>query len=80
MLSSGIAELAPMPYIAVNPEDAGKLIVRENGLVDVALSTTSHYLPVRIAPAVPPGLAVVPMGLPGLQWNGQPTWKKLLRG
>jgi NADH-quinone oxidoreductase subunit G len=79
MLSSGVAELAPMPYIAVNPEDAGKLIVRENGLVDVALSTTSHYLPVRIAPAVPPGLAVVPMGLPGIQWNGRPVWKKLLR-
>ncbi|MCL5281202.1 MAG: NADH-quinone oxidoreductase subunit NuoG [Planctomycetes bacterium] len=79
ILSSGVAELAPMPYIAVNPEDAGKLIVRENGLVDVALSTTSHYLPVRIAPAVPPGLAVVPMGLPGIQWNGQPVWKKLLR-
>jgi NADH-quinone oxidoreductase subunit G len=79
MLSSGVAELAPLPYIAVNPEDAGKLIVRENGLVDVALSTTSHYLPVRIAPAVPLGLAVVPMGLPGIQWNGRPVWKKLLR-
>jgi NADH-quinone oxidoreductase subunit G len=79
MLSSGIAELAPLPYIAVNPDDAGRLIVHENGLVDVALSAKSHYLPVRIAPAVPPGLAVVPMGLPGIQWNGRPVWKKLLR-
>jgi NADH-quinone oxidoreductase subunit G len=45
MLSSGVAELAPMPYIAVNPEDAGRLIVRENGLVDVALSTTPTTCP-----------------------------------
>jgi len=45
----------------------------------VALSSTSHPLPVKIAPTVPPGLAVVPMGLPGLSWDGRPVWKKLLR-
>jgi len=45
----------------------------------VALSSTSHYLPVAIAPTVPPGLAVVPMGLPPVQWNGQPVWKKLCK-
>jgi NADH-quinone oxidoreductase subunit G len=78
-LSPAIAELAAKPYIAVNPEDAAGLIVGKNELVDVALSTTSHYLPVRIVPTVPPGLAVVPMGLPGISWNGQPVWKKLCR-
>jgi len=79
VLSPAIAELTALPYLAVNPEDAGRLIVGPNGLVDVALSHTSHYLPVKIVPSVPPGLAVVPMGLPGVQWNGRPVWKKLLR-
>ena len=79
MLSPAIAELAPKPYLAVNPEDAARLLIGPNGLVDVALSSTSHYLPVTIAPTIPPGLAVVPMGLPPVQWNGQPVWKKLLK-
>jgi NADH-quinone oxidoreductase subunit G len=75
--SRGIAELAP--YLGVNPEDAGRLIVAANGRVDITLGGTPHDLPVAILPTVPPGLAVVPMGLPGLTWNGQPVWKKLLR-
>lgn len=79
MLSPGIAQLAPKPYIAVNPQDAAQLILDANGMVDVSLSSTSHYLPVTITPTVPPGLAVVPRGLPGVQWSGQPVWKKLLK-
>jgi NADH-quinone oxidoreductase subunit G len=79
ILSPALAELAPKPYIAVNPEDAARLVVNKDELVDVALSITSHYLPVRITPTVPPGLAVVPMGLPGVSWNGQPVWRKLLK-
>ncbi len=79
MLSPSIAELAPQPYLAVNPEDAAKLILGPNGLVDVALSTTSYYLPVKIAPSIPSGVAVVPAGLPGVSWNGQPVWKRLLK-
>ncbi len=77
--SPPVAELAPKPYIIVHPEDAGNLLIGANGLVEVALATTSHYLPVKVAPTVPPGLAVVPMGLPGLSWDGRPVWKKLLR-
>lgn len=79
ILSPAVAELATKPYIAVSPEDAGLLIVDGNGLVEVAFSNISHHLPVKIAPAVPRGMAVVPMGLPGIQWNGVPVWQKLLR-
>ena len=79
ILSPAVAELVTKPYIAVSPEDAGSLIVDGNGLVEVAFSNISHHLPVKIAPAVPHGMAVVPMGLPGIQWNGVPVWQKLLR-
>jgi len=79
ILSPPVAELATKPYIAVSPEDAGSLIVDGNGLVEVVFSNISHHLPVKIAPVVPRGLAVVPMGLPGIQWNGAPVWQRLLR-
>jgi NADH-quinone oxidoreductase subunit G len=79
MLSPPVVELAVKPYLAVNPEDAARLVVNHQGLVDVALSHTSYQLPVQIAPAVPPGLAVVPMGLPDLPWDGRPVWRKLLK-
>lgn len=79
ILSPAIAELATKPYIAVSPEDVGSLAVNEDGLVEVDFSNISHYLPVKVTPSVPHGMAVVPMGLPGIQWNGQPVWKKLLR-
>jgi NADH-quinone oxidoreductase subunit G len=79
MLSPGIAELATKPHILVNPEDAGKLAVDAEGLVEVAFSRVSYHLPVKLAPAVPAGLAAVPMGLPGIRWNGLPVWKRLLK-
>jgi NADH-quinone oxidoreductase subunit G len=78
MASPPVAELAPRPYLAVNPQDAGRLILDKEGLVDVVLSGTSYYLPVRVAAEVPPGLAVVPVGLPDLPWDGQAMWRKLL--
>ncbi len=77
ILSPGIADLAVKPYIDVNPEDAGRLTVDENGLVEVAFSGMSYHLPVKLAPTVPAGLAVVPMGLPGIRWNGLPVWYKI---
>jgi NADH-quinone oxidoreductase subunit G len=79
LLSPPVAELAAQPYLAVHPEDAGQLLVGRNGLVTLDLSGKSYDLPVRLAATVPAGLAVVPMGLPGISWDGQPVWKKLLR-
>ena len=79
MLSPAIAELAPKPYIAVNPEDAARLIVGENELVDVALSTTSHYLPVRIAPDGSPRLGRGPDGAAGSPMEWPACLAKLLK-
>ena len=79
VLAPAVAELATQAYIAVSPDDAGSLAVNGNGLAEVVFSNTSHHLPVKITPTVPHGMAVVPMGLPGIQWNGVPVWMKLLR-
>jgi NADH-quinone oxidoreductase subunit G len=77
MLSPGVAELAPGLYVAVNPQDVENLQTDREGRVEISFSGVSYHLPVRLDPAVPAGLAVVPMGLPGIQWDGMPVWKKL---
>ena len=72
--SESICELTVTPYIAVNPEQANDLNVNENGEVEVAFSNVSYYLPVKVNPSIPRGLALVPKGLDGLQWDGLPFW------
>jgi hypothetical protein len=42
--------------------------------VEVAFPNISYHLPLKIQPSVPKGLALVPMGLDGLQWDGLPFW------
>jgi len=76
VLSPAVGELAVKPYIAVNPSDARSLPMEDDGTLEVVLSGISHYLPVRLSRTVSPGLARVPMGLVGLQWDGLPFWFK----
>ena len=76
-LSPSICELTVGSFIAVNPEQVTDLDINEDGDVEVVFSNISHYLPVKVNPSVPKGLAMVPMGLDGLQWDGLPFWFKL---
>ena len=73
-LSPSICELTASPFIAVNPEQVSDLDVNDDGTVEVAFSNISYYLPVKVNPFVPKGLALMPMGLEGLQWDGLPFW------
>ncbi len=52
VLTPGIAELAPKPYVALNPDDAERLNVWEGQV----LAVQGQPLPVKLAPALPPGL------------------------
>jgi len=79
LLAPAIAELAPRPSIAVNPQDAAEFLVDQKGLMEIVLSNVSYHLPLRFLPTVPAGLAVVPRGLAGLPWNGVPFWWKFSR-
>ena len=79
VLSPAVAELAVKPYMAVNPSDARSLPMQDDGTLEVAFSGISHYLPVRLSQKVSPGLACVPTGLVGLQWDGLPFWFKFSR-
>jgi NADH-quinone oxidoreductase subunit G len=72
--SASICELVVGPFIAVNPEQVNDLDINDEGNIEVAFSNISYYLPVKVNPSVPKGLALVPMGLEGLQWDGLPFW------
>jgi NADH-quinone oxidoreductase subunit G len=70
----GIAELAAKPYVAVNSTDL------PDGLeVEVSSTSGTFRLPVRLRSDLPPGVAGLPAGLPGLAGFTWPVWGKIAR-
>ncbi|MBI4789991.1 MAG: molybdopterin-dependent oxidoreductase [Chloroflexi bacterium] len=76
VLSPGIAELTPEPYLALNADDAARLQANE---IEIALSNHLYRLPVKIVSALPAGVAGVPNGLPGLPWIALPAFGKITK-
>jgi NADH-quinone oxidoreductase subunit G len=79
VLTPGVAERSPQPYLALNPEDAGRLQVGEGKMVELALEGAARRLRVRLMPALPRGIVGLPAGLPGLPGSALPAWSKLRR-
>jgi NADH-quinone oxidoreductase subunit G len=77
MLTPGVAEQAPQPYLALNPDDARRLNVKEGGIVEVPFLKRIRNLPVRIVTGLPAGVAGLPVGLPGMPGISLPVWSKL---
>ena len=75
-LSEPITELTEPPYISVHPDYVKNIVTDENGTVEVKFSETSYQLTLKVNPTIPNGLAIVPMGFDGLQWDGLPFWRK----
>jgi NADH-quinone oxidoreductase subunit G len=75
--SRNIAELAPRPYLALNPEDARRLRVENGQEVEVRLCGVKQRLPFKPMPSLPEGVAGVPACLPQLQGVTLPAWTKL---
>jgi NADH-quinone oxidoreductase subunit G len=66
LASPGIAELVPPTYVALNAEAAKRLGVEAGAQIKVTLAGVVYKLPVKIKAELPPGLAGLPIGLPGL--------------
>jgi NADH-quinone oxidoreductase subunit G len=73
ILTTGIAERAPQSYLALNPDDAAGLQVREGEAVELGIDGAAYRLPVKFMPALPVGIAGVPVGLPGLPGMVRPA-------
>ena len=79
--SPAIAQLAPGPYVAMNPADAAGLGLAEGRGVAVNIEGKIWRLPIRVRPEMPLGVAAVPAGVGSLCGLRLPCWASVsLRG
>jgi len=67
VLTPGIAERAPQPYLAMNRQDAESLQAADGDELELALGGTVYRLRLLSMAGLPRGLAGIPAGLPGLR-------------
>lgn len=77
ILSPWLSELAPVPYIALNPSDAEALRFVDGTEVEIPLGGSARRLRVSVIDALPAGVVGLPSGLAGLTGIVMPTWIKL---
>ncbi len=75
----GIAELAPAPYIALNAADARRLGLIAGDQLSLWLPWLDLTAPWRLLPSLPPGVAGLPVGLPGMPFVALPARGRLSR-
>jgi len=79
ILSPGISQRAPGPYLGLAPEDAALLKLKEDEEASLEIDGKVFTLPVRINPTLPRGVASFPAGLPGMEWIALSAWGRVLR-
>ncbi|MGO8705698.1 MAG: NADH-quinone oxidoreductase subunit NuoG [Candidatus Brocadiia bacterium] len=79
VLSRGVAELTPKPYLALRPEDLKRLGAADGDEIELTLNGAPLRLPARSWPTLANGLAGWPVGLPGMPAVSLPAWAALRR-
>ncbi|MDE0184237.1 MAG: NADH-quinone oxidoreductase subunit NuoG [Candidatus Poribacteria bacterium] len=77
ILAPAVAERSPQPYLALNPNAAASLQVRDGEVVEITLDGVAQRLPAKISPELPEGTAGLPVGLPGLCGVTLPAWSRV---
>ncbi len=77
MLSPGIAQLAPEPYVAVSAADAEKLGVESGDDVTVMIGDQPLVVCARIDGSIQDGIARLPMGLKNVPTVKLPMWTEI---
>jgi NADH-quinone oxidoreductase subunit G len=72
-----IRERIPLPYIALNMEDAARAGIQEGQFVEVSFNDKKHRLPVRLNTGLVPGTAGLPKGLEETAGCRFPFWLKV---
>jgi NADH-quinone oxidoreductase subunit G len=81
VLMPGMLELAPEPYLALNPDDAAVLGVRAGEEVEFHIDERLYRLPLKVLPTLPPGVVGLPTGLPeGPELVSPGQWLTISRG
>jgi len=79
VLSPGVKELSPQPYLAIGAADAKCLGLAEGDTITITLAGNEESLPVRIRKELRSGLALAPMGLSGRPCVQLPAWGQIVR-
>jgi NADH-quinone oxidoreductase subunit G len=79
VLSPGVADRSPQPYLALNPDDAIARRVSDGEEVELVMDGAVYRLPVRFHPSLPRGVAGLPVGLRELPWAALPSWGRVSR-
>ena len=77
VLSPGVAERMPQPYLGINPADAGEKKLEEGQTLQFMLGEIQLELPVKLIDSLPRGVAGLPAGLPDMSGLVLPTWGSL---
>ncbi len=77
--SAGIAERVSQLYIAVNDDDATRLGVNDGEQVALYLGESTYSLRVKSRPAVPEGVAGLPVCLRDLPFVDLPAWGRIAK-
>jgi NADH-quinone oxidoreductase subunit G len=72
VLTPGIAERMPPPYVALNADGLRRAGLADGDEATITLDGRTQVVTARLAPTLPAGVAGVPTGLPGLPWAGEP--------
>jgi NADH-quinone oxidoreductase subunit G len=78
-LAPAIAERAPQPFLAVNPEDASGMMVDEGQELELSLDGTTFHLAVRLFPSLTRGVVGLPVGLIDVPFVDLPNWTAVPR-
>ena len=76
-LGRAIAQLAPAPYVALNPSDAAQAGWPAGAQLTLELGTRPYLLPLRLLPGLAAGVAGVPAGVPAFDGAALPAWVNL---
>ena len=79
VLSPGLAELAPKPYLGMNAQDAAALQVQDGAPVSLTINGETMHLTARILSGLPPRLAALPAGVVPRPTD-LPAWGEITKG
>jgi NADH-quinone oxidoreductase subunit G len=75
--SPAVSQLAPLPYVAMNEQDATKLKLRPEQRVMVTIDGSSYDLTLKLHADLPAGVAALPVGIRPLQAINFPCWASI---
>jgi NADH-quinone oxidoreductase subunit G len=78
VLAPAVAERVGGAYVAVNAADASALGLQDGDMAEVSIGEAGYRVPVRIAAAMPSGVAGLPAGLTGVAVL--PAWGTVAKG